>query len=88
MKNEPVPNRQPGTATPLQTGHGAHGGHGWMMMICCIPMIVIAIVLVAAGVASPSFLLAAGACTAMMALMMRGMDHGAGHDHNREGGPS
>ena len=46
-----------------------------MMMICCIPMIVIAVALVATGAASPGFLFAAVLCTAMMALMMRGMDH-------------
>ncbi len=57
------------------SGRG-HGGHSWMMIACCIPMLVIAIALVATGVASPGFLLAALACTAMMALMMRGMDHG------------
>jgi hypothetical protein len=57
-------------------GHGGHGGHGWMMMACCVPMIVIAIALVATGVASSRFLFTAIACTAIMALMMRGMDHG------------
>jgi len=51
-----------------------HGGHGWMMIVCCIPMLAIALVLVATGVASASFLLAAILCTAMMALMMRGMN--------------
>ena len=59
-------------------GHGGHAGHGWMMIACCIPMIVVAVALVASGTASPSFLFAAFACTAMMALMMRGMDHGGG----------
>jgi drug/metabolite transporter (DMT)-like permease len=61
-------------------GHKAagHGGHSWMMIACCIPMIVIAIALVATGVASPGFLFTAVACTVMMALMMRGMDHGGG----------
>ena len=59
-------------------GHQAagHAGHGWMMIACCIPMLVIAVALVASGVASPGVLFAAFACTAMMALMMRGMDHG------------
>lgn len=63
-------------------GHRAsgHRDHGWMMIACCIPMIVIAIALVAAGVASPGFLFAAFGCTAMMALMMRGMNHGGGPD--------
>lgn len=67
-----------------------HGGHGWMMIACCVPMIVVAIALVATGVASPGFLFAAVACTAMMALMMRGMNHGgsdqAGHDRSAYAG--
>jgi hypothetical protein len=65
--------------TPLG-GHrtAGHGGHSWMMIACCIPMIVIAIALVATGIASPGFLFAAAACTVMMALMMRGMDRGGG----------
>jgi hypothetical protein len=40
-----------------------------MMIACCIPMLVIAIVLVAAGAVSVSWLFAALMCTAMMALM-------------------
>lgn len=58
--------------------HAGRGAHGWMMIACCIPMLVIAVALVAAGVASPGFIVAAIACTLMMALMMRGMDHGGG----------
>ena len=57
-------------------GKAHHGGHGWMMIACCIPMLVIAGVLVATGAASPGFLVAAVGCTLMMALMMRGMGHG------------
>ena len=58
---------------------GGHGGHShWMMIACCVPMLAIAIALVATGVAGPGFIVAAIACTAMMALMMRGMSHGAG----------
>ena len=59
-----------------QAEHAPHrgpGAHGWMMIACCIPMLVIAVALVATGVASASFLVAAVACTAMMAFMMRGM---------------
>lgn len=52
------------------------GRHGWMMIACCIPMLAIAGVLVATGVISVGFLLFAVGCTAMMALMMRGMGHG------------
>ena len=61
-----------------ETGHGSHG---WMMIACCIPMLAIAGVLVATGVLSAGFLLLAAGCTAMMALMMRGMDHGQENDH-------
>lgn len=57
-------------------GHEGHGRHGWMMIACCIPMLAIALALVVAGVVSAGFLLFAVACTALMALMMRGMDHG------------
>ena len=56
---------------------GNRGGHGWMMIACCIPMLALAIVLVAMEVVSAEFLLVAVGCTAMMALMMRGMSHGA-----------
>jgi drug/metabolite transporter (DMT)-like permease len=49
--------------------------HHWMMLACCLPMVVIAIALLATGTASPGFLLVAVVCTVMMALMMRGMDH-------------
>lgn len=58
---------------------GGHGRHSWMMIACCVPMLVIAIVLVATGVASVGFLIVAVMCTAMMAMMMRGMGHGT-HD--------
>ena len=60
------------------TGHDSHGGHSWMMIACCIPMLVIAVVLVATGVVGFGFILVALACTAMMAMMMGGMSHGDG----------
>ena len=62
--------------------HRGHSGHGWMMIACCIPMLIIAIVLVATGVAGPGFILAAILCTAMMAMMMGGM-HGGGRQGNQ-----
>jgi len=55
--------------------HG-HGGHRWMMIACCIPMLLIAVALVAAGVVGAGFILVAVACTVIMALMMGGMGHG------------
>ena len=56
-----------------QHGQDGHRGHGWIMIACCIPMLVVAIALVAAGAVTVSWLFAALMCTAMMALMMRGM---------------
>jgi hypothetical protein len=61
------------------TGHEAgHGKHGWMMIVCCIPMLAIAIALVATGVVGVGFIFVALICTAMMVMMMRGMSHGSG----------
>lgn len=56
-------------------------GHGWLMIACCIPTLVIAVALVATGIASPGFLFFAVACTAMLARMMWGMD--SDHDAHR-----
>ena len=63
---------------PDEKGSHRHG-HGWMMIACCIPMLVIALVLVATGAASPGFLFIAIGCTIMMAIMMTGMSHGSDH---------
>lgn len=57
---------------------GGHGGHDWMMIACCIPMPVIAIVL-ATGVAGADLVLAAIMCSAMLWMMMRGMSRPGGH---------
>jgi hypothetical protein len=70
--------RDPATGTPGTGPAGGHGGHSWMMIACCIPMLVIAGILVATGAVSPGFLVVAVGCTLMMALMMRGMSRGAG----------
>ena len=85
MRNHPRHTQPPSSSEhPSHSPDGVHGkghgmGHGWMMIACCIPMLVIAVALVAAGVVSTSFLIFAVACTAMMALMMRGMG-GHGRD--------
>ena len=73
-----MPDMHPDARPDAHKGHGGHGGHGWMMIACCIPMLAIAGVLVATGVLSVGFLFFAVACTAMMAMMMRGMNHGGG----------
>ena len=62
--------------------HGSHGGHRWMMIACCVPMLGIAIALVVLGVVSPAFVVIAIICTAAMALMMGGMSHGGGGGKN------
>ena len=65
--------------TEEQGGH--RGGHSWMMVACCIPMLVIAIVLVATGVIGAGFIVIAVVCTAAMWLMMRGMSGGDERNH-------
>lgn len=77
-----VPLIPPGTSRQ-QPGHQhdaghQHGGHGLMMMVCCIPMIVIALLLVATGVAGSGIIVSALLCTAMMAAMMFAMPGGHG----------
>jgi hypothetical protein len=66
----------PHTRTTEPSRQPKHGGHGWMMIACCVPMLVIAIVLVASGTVSAGWLFAAVTCTVMMAAMMRGMHNG------------
>ena len=58
--------------------HGGHAGHKWMMLACCVPMLVIAVALVASGTAGAGAIVIALGCTLMMALMMGGM---GGHGH-------
>ena len=71
--------RDPATHDHDPAQANSHSGHRWMMIACCIPMLVIAGILVATGVASPGFLVIAVGCTLMMALMMGGMSHGGGN---------
>lgn len=80
-------------ATPTPPAQGHHRGHSWMMIACCIPMLVIAVAIALSG-AGIGFLFVAIGCTAMMALMMRGMTHGAQphqdqphHDHSTSPDP-
>ena len=76
------PNPPPETGhTPgsPQTSHSAHGAHRWMMLICCIPMVVIVALLVVSGAAGSGTVLWALGCVAMMAAMMFMMP--GGHNH-------
>ena len=56
---------------------GGHGGHRWMMIACCIPMLVVVAALVATGIAGTGAIIYAVVCLAMMWLMMKAMpgDH-------------
>ena len=63
---------------PAKAPGRRHGGHGLMMLVCCIPMLVIAGVLVVTGVAGSGAIVAALVCTAMMAGMMLAMPGGRG----------
>lgn len=74
----PAEVRTDGGAPAEKAGQRSHGSHSrWAMIACCVPMLVIAGVLVALG-AGTGFLLVAVGCTLMMALMMAGMG-----DHDR-----
>ncbi len=64
MKQHDVHGTDPG-----QAENGGGSKHGLLMIACCIPMLVIAVVLVVTGVVSGSFLIVALACTAMMSFM-------------------
>ena len=76
----------PGTITPAleqpdqdDTQHAGHGrGHGLMMLACCVPMLLIAVALVASGAAGAGAILFALLCFVMMAAMMFTMP---GHRH-------
>jgi len=63
---------------PQGHDHGGHAGHNWMMLACCVPMLVIAVALVAFGTAGAGIIILAIGCTLLMALMMGGM---GGHGH-------
>jgi hypothetical protein len=51
----------PVTPMPIHDPGHEHRGHGWMMIACCIPMLVIAIALVETG-ASASWCSPRGPC--------------------------
>ena len=64
---------------PSHDAHGGmtHAGHGWMMIACCIPMLVIAVTLVATRVVGVGLIFGAIMCTVMMAMMMAMMTGGS-----------
>jgi hypothetical protein len=53
---------------PSKTESGRGRGH-WLMMLCCVPMVIVAIALVASGTSLVPLLIAL-VCAALMAGMM------------------
>jgi hypothetical protein len=77
---DPTAPEHQGHPSEHQPGAGhRHGGHGLMMMACCVPMIVIAVSLVATGAAGSGLIVTVLLCTAMMAAMMFAMPGAHGH---------
>ncbi len=83
MTHDTTQARRPQSPVSGHEHHGGHRGHGWMMTACCIPMLAVAVVLVATGVAGAGFLFVAVICTVMMAMMTGGMGHGDGNQRGR-----
>lgn len=67
------PTQIPTPETPASNrGHG----HGWLMWLMCVPMLVVIGMLIAAGGLGAGGLLYALGCLAMMGAMMLWMNHG------------
>ena len=74
--DRPTLDSQPHDETELHEGR--HRGHSrWMMVACCVPMLLIAGIAVLAG-AGLGFLLIAVMCTVMMVAMMGAMSGRSG----------
>lgn len=69
----PTPDADDSAPVKHQDKNGHRGYGRWMMIACCVPMLAVAIALVATGVVGFGFVIIAVGCTVMMALMMRGM---------------
>lgn len=59
--------------------HHGHGqGHGWMMWLMCLPMVLIVGYLLITGAVGGGAIIYALGCVIMMGVMMRFMNHGSG----------
>lgn len=76
----PTPQDAP-TTVPSPAGqpaqHRGHG-HGWMMWLMCLPMVLIVGYLLITGAVGGGALIYALGCVIMMGVMMRLMNHGSG----------
>lgn len=73
-------NRRPENPVPSNPqgeprGTEGHSGHRWMMIACCVPMLIIAGALVLTGSVSIGGLVFALGCVVMMAAMMFAPGH-------------
>ncbi|ELB90960.1 putative membrane protein [Rhodococcus wratislaviensis IFP 2016] len=59
-----------GNSDPVHQGTGSHSRHRWMMIACCIPMLVVAVALIASGTVGIGSLVFALVCLGMMVVMM------------------
>jgi hypothetical protein len=78
MNTYGTPDRPPRPARQTGGYGGAHG-HSWTMMVCCIPMLLVAVFMIATGAAGGGPLFVAMGC----ALMIVDMDHGGRPDKRR-----
>lgn len=67
------------TRPPADHEHPDGGGHRWMMIACCIPMLAVFGVLIATGVAGAGAITFVVVCIALMGLMMFAMPGGRRH---------
>ncbi len=72
----------PGPASPpkpagQQPQHHGHG-HGWLMWLMCLPMVLIVGYLLLTGAVGGGAIVYALGCLIMMGVMMRFMNHGSG----------
>lgn len=73
MSHTPTEIEKDSHAEGQEGGHGnSHSHSHWMMIACCVPMLLVAVVLLAGG-AGVASLAPAVICVAMMGLMMAGM---------------
>lgn len=77
--DQPHVDEPQGQQHPVGSAQTGHSGHRWMMLACCVPMLIIVGALFATGAASTGLIAFAAVCVGMMALMMFMMP--GGHDH-------
>ena len=80
---DPDSAHEQGKGEEAQKGDGRGGHSRWMMIACCVPMLLLAVLIALSG-AGLGFLFIAIGCTLMMAVMMGMM--GAGPPDGRTGG--